>query len=217
VKVKWLGHSAFLLTASDGTRIITDPYQPGAFQGAISYGPITERADFVTVSHNHLDHNHVKGVPGEPKTIRSAGTRKAGAVTVFGFESFHDSEQGVQRGGNIIFVFEDAGLRVAHLGDLGHVPVKQAAAMGRVDVLLLPVGGHFTIGPEEARKTVELLAARVIIPMHFATGRTKMPISGAEEFTGGMPNVKRVGASETEITADTLPATPEVRVLEHAL
>jgi L-ascorbate metabolism protein UlaG (beta-lactamase superfamily) len=217
MKIKWLGHSAFLLTASDGTRIVTDPYKPGCFGGALTYGPIREKADFVTVSHNHLDHNYIDDLPGPPKTIRSAISRSAGAVKVAGYDTFHDASQGRERGKNVVFVFEDTGLRLAHLGDLGHVPTAQAEAIGKVDVLLIPVGGYFTIDAGQAHKTVELLGARVIIPMHFKTGKTNMPITGVEEFTRGRANVRHVGASEVEITADRLPASPEIWILEHAL
>lgn len=213
MKLKWLGHSAFLLTASDGTRIVTDPYKPG---GGIAYGPITEPADFVTVSHDHFDHNDVAGVPGKPTPIRSSGSHKAGGVSVIGFDCFHDDKRGVQRGKNIIFVFEDAGLRVAHLGDLGHVPTEQARAIGRVDVALIPVGGFFTIDPTAAHRTAELLGARVVIPMHYKTGKLSLPIVGEEEFTRGHANVKRLG-TEVEVSAGELPPTPEIWVLEHAL
>jgi L-ascorbate metabolism protein UlaG (beta-lactamase superfamily) len=230
VKVKYLAHSSFLLTASDGTRIVTDPYKPGAFGGAIKYGPITETADYATVSHDHLDHNNVAELPGKPVAIgpsqepRAEGQEaepriraKAGGVMIAGFDSFHDAEQGAQRGRNIIFVFEDAGLRVAHLGDLGHLPKEQAKAIGRVDVAFIPVGGYFTIDPTEAAETAELLGARVVIPMHFATGSTNMPIVGVEEFTKGRANVKQLGGCEVEVTAGTLPKSQEVWVLKHSL
>jgi len=213
VKVKWLAHSAFLLTASDGTRIVTDPYKPG---DRITYGPITEPADFVTVSHDHFDHNDVAGVPGKPKAIRASGSHKASGVSVTGFDCFHDDEGGARRGKNIIFVFEDAGLRVAHLGDLGHVPTEQAKAIGRVDVALIPVGGFFTIDPMAAHRTAELLRTRVVIPMHYKTGKLGLPIVGEEEFTRGHANVKRLG-TEVEVSIGSLPATPEIWVLEHAL
>ena len=213
MRVKWLGHSAFLLTASDGTRIVADPYKPDR---GIPYGPITEPAEFVTVSHDHFDHNDVAGVPGKPKAIRSSGSHKAGGVSVTGFDCFHDDQRGAQRGKNIIFVFEDAGLRVAHLGDLGHVPAEQAKAIGRIDVAMIPVGGFFTIDPTVAHRTAELLGARVVIPMHYKTGKSSLPIVGVEEFIRGHANVKRLG-TEVEVSSGSLPASPEIWVLEHAL
>ncbi|HTW90977.1 MAG TPA: MBL fold metallo-hydrolase [bacterium] len=229
MRIKWLAHSAFLLTASDGTRIVTDPYTPG---GGITFGRITEPADFVTVSHDHFDHNDVAGVPGKPAAIRSSGSHKAGGVSVTGFDTFHDDKHGAQRGRNIIFVFEDpvtlgtrsemsdisvmSPLRVAHLGDLGHVPTEQAKVIGKVDVVLIPVGGYYTIDPAAAHQTAELLGARVVIPMHYKTGKLGLPIVGVDEFTRGRTDVKKLG-TEVEVSTGSLPATPEIWVLEHAL
>jgi L-ascorbate metabolism protein UlaG (beta-lactamase superfamily) len=213
MRIRWLGHSAFLLTAADGTRIITDPYKPG---GELAYGRITEPADFVTVSHNHFDHNDVASVPGSPKVIRSSGSHKAAGVSISGFDSFHDEERGTRRGKNIIFLFQDAGLRVAHLGDLGHVPTEQAKTMGRADVVLIPIGGNFTIDPAAAHRTAEVLGARIVVPMHFRTAKCTLPIVGVEEFTRGHSGVKRLG-TEVEVNAGSLPSSEEIWVLEHAL
>ena len=215
MRISYLGHAAFLLTASDGTRIITDPYEPNAFRGAIRYGAITGPADYVTVSHDHSDHNYLDGIAGNPQVIYSAGVRQAGAVRVTATPTFHDATGGKERGENLVFLFEDAGLRVCHCGDLGHVPAP--GAIGPADVLLVPVGGYFTIGPDEAHRVAELVGARVVIPMHFATDKAKMPIAGVEEFTRGRDNVSVSGASDTEITAATLPGSTEIRVLKHAL
>lgn len=217
MRIRYLGHAAFLLTASDGTRIVTDPYKPGCFNGAVNYGPITERVDFVTVSHDHLDHNYTHDLPGSPRVIRTARGGSAGAVKVAGFETFHDESRGRERGGNIVFTFEDEGLRVAHMGDLGHIPAEQAKAIGTVHAVLLPVGGHFTVGPDSAHRTAALLRARVIIPMHFATGKTNMPITGVDQFTKGHGNVRLTGKSEVDVTLESLPESPEIWVLEHAL
>jgi L-ascorbate metabolism protein UlaG (beta-lactamase superfamily) len=183
----------------------------------VNYGPITERADFVTVSHDHLDHNYTHDLPGSPKAFRSARGGSAGAVSITGFETFHDESRGRERGGNVVFVFEDGGLRLAHLGDLGHIPAEQAKAIGTVHVALVPVGGHFTIGPDQAHRTAALLRARVIIPMHFATEKTNMPITGVEQFTKGQGNVRLLKTSEVEVTLEGLPESPEIWILEHAL
>jgi L-ascorbate metabolism protein UlaG (beta-lactamase superfamily) len=218
MRVEWLGHSAFLLTASDGTRIITDPYVPGSFSGDIKYGPIREAADAVTVSHHHQDHDGVSRLPGKPKVYDAKGSFKAGSVGVTGFETFHDDSQGTRRGRNTVFVFEADGLRVCHCGDLGHVLTpQQVAAIGRVDVLLVPVGGTFTLDAAGARKVAAQLAARVAIPMHYKTDKLGFDIAGVEEFLRGQANVKRVGAPEVELGTDRLPPAPEVWVLEHAL
>ncbi len=218
MRIKWLGHSAFLLTAADGTAIITDPYVPGSFSGAIKYGPIRETADAVTVSHHHQDHDGVSRLPGKPKAFEGCGSFKAGSVGISGFETFHDANGGAGRGRNTVFVFEADGLRVCHCGDLGHVlTAQQAAAIGKVDVLLVPVGGTFTVDAAAAHKVAEQLAARVTIPMHYKTEKLGFDIAGIDDFVQGKANVKQVGSPEVELSADRLPPKPEIWVLEHAL
>jgi len=218
MKIKWLGHSAFQLTAADGTSVITDPYVPGSFSGAIKYGPIRETADAVTVSHRHQDHDGVSHLPGKPKAFEGKGTFKVGSVSISGFETFHDATEGAGRGRNTVFVFQADGMRVCHCGDLGHVlTVQQAAAIGKVDVLLVPVGGTFTVDAAAAREVAEQLAARVTIPMHYKTDKLGFDIAGIDDFVQGKANVKRVGSPEVGVSADKLPPVPEIWVLEHAL
>ncbi len=218
MRIRWLGHSAFLLTAADGIAIITDPYVPGSFSGDIRYGPIRETADAVTVSHHHQDHNGVSRLAGRPKVFEGKGTFKAGSVGIAGFETFHDSSKGAQRGRNTVFVFEADGLRVCHCGDLGHVlSAQQAAAIGKVDILLVPVGGTFTVDAAAAHEVAGQLAARVIIPMHYKTDKCGFDIAGVDDFVQGGANVKRVGRAEVEVSVGKLPPAPEIWVLEHAL
>lgn len=218
MKLKWLGHSAFLLTAADGTAVVTDPYLPGSFLGQIKYGPIRETTSAVTVSHHHQDHDGVSGLPGQPAAFDRAGAFKTGSITVTGFDTYHDEHKGAERGPNVVFVFDADGLRVCHCGDLGHVlTAHQAAAIGKVDVLLLPVGGTFTVNAAAAHEVAEQLAAKVTIPMHYKTDKLGFNIDGVEAFTRGEQNVKRIGRAEVEVSAGKLPPTPEIWVLEHAL
>ena len=218
MRIRWLGHSAFLLTAADGTSIITDPYVPDSFSGQMKYGPIRETAHAVTVSHHHRDHDGVSRLPGRPGVFDRTGGFKTGSVGISGFETFHDTSKGAQRGRNIVFVFEADGLRVCHCGDLGHVlTAQQVAAIGKVDVLLVPVGGTFTVDAEAAHEVAGQLAARVTIPMHYKTDKLGFDIDGVEVFTKGVKNVKRIGRTEVEVSAGKLPPAPEIWVLEHAL
>jgi L-ascorbate metabolism protein UlaG (beta-lactamase superfamily) len=218
LKVRWLGHSAFLLSARDGTRIVTDPYVPGSFSGQLRYGPIREKAHAVTISHHHRDHDGVQKLPGDPVVFDRAGSYKEGSISISGFDTFHDESKGAERGHNVVFVFEADGLRVCHCGDLGHVlNAQQVAAIGRVDVLLLPVGGTFTVDAAAAHQVADQLAARVVIPMHYKTDKLGFDIDGVEAFIQGEKNVKQIGRAEVEVSSDKLPQTQEVWVLEHAL
>lgn len=118
MKIKWLGHASFLVTSEEGKKIITDPY---SIAGGISYSPINESADIVTISHDHRDHNNDEAVAGNPQVIREEGIRKVKGIEFKGIPSYHDVARGSQRGNNIIFCFTVDGINVCHLGDLGHL------------------------------------------------------------------------------------------------
>ena len=217
MKVKWLGHAAFLITSEEGTKILTDPYQPGTF--GVDYGKIEEAADIVVVSHEHPDHNYVKGVPGSPQVIRGAGGHQVKGVQFTGIASYHDDSGGSQRGPNIIFCFTVDGVRLCHLGDLGHqLSDKQLAAIGEVDILLTPMAGNFTLDPAGAHRVIDQVKPRVVIPMHYRTDKCPtFPVSDVEPFLTGKANVKRIDASEVEFKRGQLPASTEIVVLKHAL
>lgn len=217
MKVKWFGHSAFLLAASDGTRIIADPYIAGCFDNALCYCPISEQADAATESHDHDDHAGGRTLPGRPAVVRGPGRHQVKTVSVTGFDTAHDDAGGSRRGRNTVFLFEIDGMKVCHLGDLGEPLLESVAeAIGPVDVLLVPVGGYFTIDAAQAHKTSARLAARVTIPMHFRTGKCSFQIQTVDGFLHGQPRVRRIASSEVEIIKDKLPAEPEIWVLNHA-
>lgn len=217
MKVKWLGHSCFLVSSSAGVRILTDPYESGGFNGGLGYKPVREKADIVTISHEHSDHNYVKGIPGEPDVIRRTGRHEVRGVEIDGVLTCHDKTDGRQRGLNTVFCLNVDGIRVCHLGDLGHeLSEKETKAVGRVDVLLIPVGGYFTIDAAEATRVAAALGPRIVFPMHYKTPVLDFPITGVEDFLEGKPHVKRLAASEVEITRANLPQETEVWVLKHA-
>ena len=215
MKVKWLGHASFMITSDTGTKIITDPYTPGGF--GLDYGEIKESADIVTVSHEHADHNNVAMLGGNPEVVK--GTAEIKGIKFSGTPTYHDEAGGSQRGSNIIFCFEVDGVRVCHLGDLGHpLGDKDVAELGKVDILLIPVGGNFTIDAKVATEVCNQLQARVVIPMHYQNERcSSFPVSGVDEFLQGKAGVSRPDASEAEFKQGALPATTQIIVLKPAL
>lgn len=216
MKITWLGHASFLIESKNGTRIITDPYEAGSYDGAVGYDPISEEADIVTVSHDHADHNAVDAVTGNPEVVRGTDARTVGEVSITGFSTFHDESKGQDRGRNTIYIMEVDGVRIGHLGDLGHeLSPDEAARIGEVDVLLTPIGGYYTIGPEEAKKAAEALAARVIIPMHYKTDALGFPIQPVDDFLKLMEHVDRAGSRTLEVDPDDLPEPPKVVVLDY--
>jgi len=217
MKIQWLGHAAFTITTKDGKTLITDPYQSGAYGGALGYPPIKVSADVVTVSHQHEDHNHTKSLPGRPQVIDKDGECETAGIKIKGMPCFHDTTQGKERGKNTIFVYEAEGMRLAHLGDLGHMLTKeQFDKIGKIDILLIPVGGHFTIDAKTATEVASKIAPKVIIPMHYKTEVLDFPVTPVDNFLAGKKNVKRFSSSETTVTKETLPAEPVVWVLPYA-
>jgi L-ascorbate metabolism protein UlaG (beta-lactamase superfamily) len=214
MKITWLGHSSFLVETRDGTRIVTDPFESGSYDGAIAYPAIHERADVVTVSHDHADHNAVDVVEGDPEVVRGADDHSVKGIAIHGVPTFHDANKGHDRGRNTVFVMNIDGLRVAHLGDLGHVLSSQeAAAIGPVDVLMLPIGGYYTIGPEDAKAVAESLSAKIILPMHYKTDVLGFPIQPVDDFLRLMDRVQRVEGPTIEIGEKDVQGPSKVVVL----
>jgi len=216
--IEWLGHSSFLIISANGTKIITDPYEPGAFGGALNYKPIGIPPDIVTVSHNHADHGYTEGLPNHFSLVSQAGSRNVHGIDFKGVESYHDTAQGALRGMNIIFVMNIDSIRVCHLGDQGQeLSPQQIEQLGEIDILLIPVGGYYTIGPAEATRVIARLNPRIVIPMHFKTDKVELPILPVDNFLQGKENVRILDSSRLEITRETLPDQCEIVVLKHAL
>lgn len=199
MKVKYLAHSSFLLETTGGVKIITDPYESGGFGGEVRYQPIKERCDIVLISHEHADHNYTKDISGTPTIVRKTDT--VWGITFKGISLYHDPTKGSQRGKNTIFVFSTDGITFCHLGDLGHIlSVEDKNQIGKIDVLFIPVGGVFTIDPDEATQVVNTLDPRLIIPMHYKTESIGFPLAEVTQFTKGKPKVKEIEDSSAEIT-----------------
>ena len=213
MKIKWLGHASFMITSETGTKIITDPY---VTTETLNYGEIKESADIVTVSHEHGDHSNVSGVRGNPEAVR--GTAKVKGIEFKGIPTYHDDAKGKSRGNNTILCFEVDGIRVCHLGDLGHpLSDKQVAELGSVDILLIPVGGFYTIDAKVAGQVCDKLKPKVIIPMHFRNDKCSFPIASVDEFIRGKEGVSRLDAGEVEFKQGELPASTQIIVLKSAL
>lgn len=216
MELNYCGHATFCLT-SGGTTITIDP-----FNDDIGYPKPDVSPTAVIISHEHFDHNNLGLVGGKPKVVRGLSDEgkawakldeRIGPFHVTGVPTYHDDEQGKARGKNTVTIYEAEGLRVVHLGDLGHLlSDEQVRAIGHADVLIIPVGGHYTIGPAEADKVIAQLRPRVVIPMHFKTKvNESWPIGTLDDYLKGK-TAKRMGASAT-VTKATLPAQQEIWAL----
>jgi L-ascorbate metabolism protein UlaG (beta-lactamase superfamily) len=172
VTITWLGQSTFVMNTSTGLKVLLDPTNPGTYNPAPMDG-----IDLITVSHEHGDHNYVQMATGSPLILRGLtqdGFAKIDqtikGVRIRTVPAYHDAEKGGQRGRNALFVFEMPGLRIVHLGDLGHkLDSDQTSAIGAADIIMTPVAGGPTIDPKTATEVINQLQAKVIIPMHYAT------------------------------------------------
>ncbi len=216
MKIRWNGHASFSLFSDDGRCIVIDPYEQGSFGGAIGYHAIDSKPDVVLVTHDHQDHNYTDQFDGQFEILRDAGHAKG--FDVAAFDAFHDKSQGNDRGAIKMFKVDVDGVKICHVGDLGHVlSAEQIAGLGDVDVLMVPVGGVFTIDANEATDLIERLRPKIAIPMHYKTERCGFEIAGVEEFTKGKSNVKTLDTDEIELFSDKLPGETEILVLKHRL
>jgi L-ascorbate metabolism protein UlaG (beta-lactamase superfamily) len=202
MQVEWYGQSAFRLTAADKT-VVIDPFGDMSAMAAsrgmqFDYPPIDGvEADLLLVTHEHIDHNGVESIGGDPTILRStAGKLESPIGEITAIASEHDQAAGTERGPNTIFVFELDGLRVAHFGDFGQSALRdeQAAAIGRVDLLIVPVGGGPTAGASDAATIVERLSPRWVVPMHYRTPRIGF-LETEEAFLERMTHVERLPGS----------------------
>jgi L-ascorbate metabolism protein UlaG (beta-lactamase superfamily) len=222
-KLTWYGQSCFLLETSTGTRVVMDP-----IPGGIGYSlPADLKADVVTISHEHPDHNNVSLVQGKPKILRGLTADKKGwvkidekvkDVAIRSVGVYHDEEKGAKRGLNTVFLFEIGGVRIAHLGDLGHLLTdQQLSAIGLVDVVMIPVGGFFTIDASQATRVLDQLRPRlIVIPMHYKTDvLTIKELATVDAFLAGKPNVRREKTNTISITGVKARPSTEVVVMNY--
>jgi len=211
--ISWLGHASFKLKGKAAT-VVTDPYEQ---QIGFKF-PKTE-ADIVTVSHTHFDHNATGAVGGEPFIIDGVGEYEIKGVSIIGVDSFHDEKKGAERGKNILFNIQIDEVNVAHLGDLGQeaLTTEQIEELGNVDVLLIPVGGFYTIDAPTAAKIVAQIEPKIVIPMHYATeGLTIKSLEGVDKFLKEMAKETGEKLAKLAITKEKLPEELQLVLLERA-
>jgi L-ascorbate metabolism protein UlaG (beta-lactamase superfamily) len=214
MEITYLGHSSFKLRGKKVT-VITDPFDP-KYVG-LKF-PKTE-ADIVTVSHGHPDHNAASQVNADPFVIAEPGEYEVKGVSVIGVSSYHDAVEGKERGKNTMYNIDIDGIHILHLGDLGHTLTdKEIEAIGGVDILLVPVGGTYTITAKQAQELIPEIDPSIVIPMHY--GRTDLDQETFASLTDLASFLKLVGGESTvpqaklTITKDKLPDTMQIVVLE---
>lgn len=209
MQIKWFGQACFQITDNNGFTIITDP-----FDDTLGYPRPPISAQLVTISHGHFDHNDRTWIRGNPVYLDKATHREMQDTRIDSFPSYHDGQKGAMRGSNLIFSFQMEGLRVCHLGDLGHQPDDLLLnQLGKVDVLLIPVGDTYTLNGEQAWTLVQRMKPRVTIPMHYQTEALTLKLDGADTFlrAAGVES-KPIPAFVTDLVA--IQQAPAIVVLD---
>ena len=211
MKIQWFGHACFLLESEAGVRVLTDP-----FDDTVGYPLPDAAADIVTISHHHHDHNYASAIKGDPVIIDGVGEYSVGNIPIRGYLTYHDDVIGDKRGENTLYTIDMDGMRICHCGDLGHrLDMVKLRNIMPVDVLMVPVGGTFTIDAAQAAKLVEDIQPKLTIPMHFKTRALSFPLDPVDRFLRIMGNSQRLDANQIEIDKDHWEEVPPVVVLDY--
>jgi len=209
--IKWLGHASFLLRAESGVALVMDPYND-----TIGYKLPYPTADVVTVSHDHRDHGYVEGVRGNPQAVRTPGEHQVKGIRITGVATYHDEAGGRQRGPNVVYVISMDDVTICHLGDLGHpLSKEQVQALGDVDVLMMPVGGTYTIDARQAADLTRQVKPRIVVPMHYKTPALNFPLAPVDDFLRAMGVSKPAPQPLLAVRKSALPAQTQVVLLDY--
>lgn len=212
MEITYLGHSSFRLKGKIAT-IVTDP-----FDASVGFKFPKIDASIVTVSHSHGDHNNASAIACDPKIVNGPGEYEIKGVSILGIHSYHDNKQGVERGTNTIYVITLDNINICHLGDLGHkLSEDQVGEIGNVDILLIPVGGVYSLNPSVASEIVSELEPKIVIPMHYQADGLDQVVFKDLEPVGNF--IKELGVEPVRdnkfvITYDKIPEEMQLVVLE---
>jgi L-ascorbate metabolism protein UlaG (beta-lactamase superfamily) len=212
MEIKWYGHSCFEITSEDGRVVVTDP-----FDASVGYQVPEIIADVVTVSHEHFDHNNVGAIKGNPDVVKGAGEHMVKGMRFYGVKTYHDTSKGAERGENTVFLVDIDGMRLCHLGDLGHalepnqlISIKEKDI--DIDVLFIPVGGVFTIDAKGADVVLRQLEPKIAVPMHYKTSPVQLNIKKVDQFIKGKKKVRK--EKILSLRKEDLPQATEIVVLD---
>ena len=205
-KINWAGQACFQISVSNSrdhsADIVIDP-----FDEKIGLKVPNFSADIVLVSHDHHDHNNIAGVKGEPFVIKGPGEYEVKGIFIRGIPSFHDDVNGKERGSNTIYIIEAEGLKFCHLGDLGQKQLtdEQLEKIDGVDVLMIPVGGKYTIDSSAAQKIIAEIEPKIIIPMHYALPKLKAELDDVSKFLKAMGKQSVAPQDKLIVKESTMP------------
>ncbi len=208
MKLQYLGHSCFRIISEMGTTVVTDPYK----SSMVGFEMANVRCDVVTVSHHHADHDCTDNIAGNPPIVDEQISCAADDIAVQSFATFHDAERGAKRGANLVFAFVVDGLRIVHMGDIGCFDEEIARRIFACDVLMIPVGGTFTVDAQGAKQWVDSVQPKIVVPMHYRTAEHSFAIDGADKFVAMFPQ-KDVVMGGDSLVLDDQPQNDRTKVV----
>lgn len=214
MEIVWYGHACFRLTERSLASVVTDPYD----SAATGYPPLKLKADIVTVSHNSPSHNHVSAVNGKSHVINGPGEFEIGGVFITGIQTNGHTKATENQVRNTLFLIDYNGITVLHLGDMDRVPTQtEVETLGPVHIALIPVGGGpGSLNASKAAEVVSLVEPNIVIPMHYQTPGTTVPLDPLEKFLKEMGQVEVERQPSLKVTnANTLPEETRVVALEY--
>ncbi len=213
--LKYIGHACFYIETKNGTRIVIDPYD-----NSIGLTPVNETADILLISHHHYDHDYSEGVHGSYELYDAPGSYTSHGISIKGIELPHDDADGQKRGKVTAFIIEADNMRIMHMGDVGIVPDDAFFAnAGRIDILMLPIGGVYTVDAEQAVEIMDRLDPNITIPMHYKSHKLKMDIDGPHKFEKVAKkkyDISHLTDETFEISADNLKKRDRVLFMENS-
>ena len=210
--ITWFGHSCFRLESRDASLLI-DPFSP-----EIGLRPPKIKDNIVLVTHEHYDHSNTEGLAEGSFLIKGPGEYEANGIFIKGIQSFHDNEGGAKRGLNAIYVIKMEELSLVHLGDLGQAGLteEQVEKIGEADILMIPIGGTYTINYKEALGVIRQIEPKIVIPMHYKIQGLKIELDGPEKFLKEMSLTPEKAEKSWKIQKKNLPVE-EMKLVQFVL
>lgn len=213
MKITWAGQACFQVSVSQSkdqpANIVIDPF------GDIGLKMPNLEADVLLVTHDHPDHNNIKAVKGDPFVIKGPGEYEVKGIFVQGISSFHDDKEGKERGENTIYTMEAEDMKLCHLGDFGQNQLtdEQMEKIGRVDILMIPVGGVYTISSSQAPKVIGQIEPKIVIPMHYGLPKLKFNLDSVDKFLKAMGKNSIEPQDKLTVKASALPKESEMEIV----
>ena len=209
MKLQYLGHASFRIISEMGTTVVCDPYK----SDWVGFDMARVRCDVVTISHHHGDHDCMDSILGSPAELDVEIACAADDIAIESISTFHDDEKGAKRGKNLVFTFLVDGIKVVHMGDVGCFDQNVVDKIKHCDVLLIPVGGTFTVDAAGAKRYVDEVQPKIVVPMHYKTEEHNFDVDGVDKFLALFDSANVTRSQSDTLILDDAPDNANVKVI----